>query len=657
MGKAFKPSGKKQESANKGVSSSSADLDQINLWHEPFVHVMLIVVAGFVVYFNTITSPFLFDDITYLVTNPAIKEFSFFTDSDRLFSLGILPDVKNNFLLRPVSYFTYALNYAVHGLDVRGYHLTNLIIHIVNGLLVYLMVSLALHTPAMLTDDEKENSAQAVSHTWFPLFSALFFVCHPLQTQAVTYIIQRFTSLVVLFYLGSLVLYAKSRLARTATSQWVWYVLALLSAVIAMNTKENAFTLPLAIILFELMFFSGHMGRRLVRLIPFLLTMLIIPVRLAQLSSMAKPVEADVLVDSINLVNFSGVSSWHYLITQFGVIATYLRLLVLPIGQNFDYDYHLQTHFFSLGVMLPLFLLLLIMGTGVYLYCRSWGPDRPQTPLYKLAAFGIFWFFLTLSVESSIVPIDDLIFEHRVYLPSVGFFLSALALAAIIYRRLANRFIFTSTMANGLLAVILISLSIAGIVRNSVWQDEVSFWGDITDKSPNKARAHYGLGAALVQQAALENKIDFGTSRNVGREKMEAGIKELRTAIRLRPDYILAHVCLGKTLSDLKQFDEATTELLTAARLNPNSPLPHIFLGESYENRGEFAKARNEYTTAIAADPSHPEAHLRLGKLHAKEGNLPDAIAELEKSYLAYPDETTQKQINDLKAKLMPAGK
>lgn len=256
--------------------------------------------------------------------------------------------------------------------------------------------------------------------------------------------------------------------------------------------------------------------------------------------------------------------------------------------------------------MLPLFLLLLIMGTGVYLYCRSWGPDRPQTPLYKLAAFGIFWFFLTLSVESSIVPIDDLIFEHRVYLPSVGFFLSALALAAIIYRRLANRFIFTSTMANGLLAVILISLSIAGIVRNSVWQDEVSFWGDITDKSPNKARAHYGLGAALVQQAALENKIDFGTSRNVGREKMEAGIKELRTAIRLRPDYILAHVCLGKTLSDLKQFDEATTELLTAARLNPNSPLPHIFLGESYENRGEFAKARNEYTTAIAADPSHP---------------------------------------------------
>jgi Tfp pilus assembly protein PilF len=619
------------------------DGDQVNLWHEPFIHVFLIIVAAFVVYFNTIAAPFVFDDITYLSANPAIKDFGFFTDSDRLFGLGILPDVKNNFALRPVSYFTYACNYAIHGLDVRGYHLTNLIIHIGNGLLVYLMVTLLLRSP-VVAERRNDFLARAGFQGLFSLSCALLFICHPLQTQAVTYIVQRFTSLVALFYLAAVVTYAKGRLAPTSSGQWGWYFLALVATALAMGTKENAFTLPLALVLMEFMFFSGAVGKRLVRLVPFLATLAIIPIRLSQLSAMAKPAESDAIRDSINFVNFSGVSPWQYLMTQFGVIATYLRLLVLPIGQNFDYDYQLQTNFYSPAVLLPLFLLLFIFGAGGYFCVRSKEHEAPQAPFYRLAAFGIFWFFLTLAVESSIVPIDDLIFEHRVYVPSIGFFLSVMALGAALYSRQSQQTIVTGKRVHATLAVIVVSLAAAGIARNMVWKDGVSFWRDITVKSPGKARGHYGLGAALIQQTGLD---DLQTRKNI-----EAAIGEFRTAIRLRPSYMLAHVYLGKALSDLGQSQEGIAELLTAVRMNPNSPIPHIFLGEFYEKSQEPDRAGEAYAAAIAADPLHPEAHLHLGKLLARRGNSAAAIRELEKAYQIYPDEMVNKQIRDLKAKL-----
>nr|WP_279342540.1 tetratricopeptide repeat protein [Geotalea sp. SG265] len=630
--------------AKEGISLP-VDSDQICLWHEPFVHVFLIIIVAFTVYFNTIATPFLFDDITYLVSNPAVKDFSFFTDSDRIFKLGILPDVKNNFVLRPVSYFTYAVNYAIHGLDVRGYHLTNLIIHIGNGLLVYLLVGLLLQAATMTAESRNEILTETYFKALFPLACALLFVCHPLQTQAVTYIIQRFTSLVALFYLTAVVMYAKSRLSPSRSGQAWWYFLALVAAVFAMGTKENAFTLPLALVLLEFMFFSGAVGKRLLGLIPFLSTLVIIPIRLSQLPAVTKPVEAGVIRDSINMVNFSGVSSWHYLMTQFGVIVTYLRLLVLPIRQNFDYDYRLQTDFFSPAVLLPLILLLFIIGAGIYLCFRSRRPEQPQAPLYRLAAFGIFWFFLALAMESSIIPIDDLIFEHRAYLPSIGFFLSFLALAVALYSRRYKRSIFASKGTNLVLALIIVTLSIGGIVRNMVWKDKVSFWKDIAAKSPNKARVHYGLGSALLEQRSSQG----GTLAS--RKGIEAAIDELRTAIRLRPDYLLAHVQLGKSLTDLGQYDEASTELLTAVQLNPESSIPHIFMGELHEKKGELDLAREAYAAAIAADPLHPEGHVRLGKLHAKEGDTAAAIAELEKAYQRYPDEGLLKQIRQLKEK------
>ncbi|GAM09298.1 transmembrane and TPR repeat-containing protein 4 [Geobacter sp. OR-1] len=622
------------------------------------MHVFLVLITGFLVYFNTITAPFMFDDFPYLANNPAVKNFSFFTDTHQVLRLGIPADVQNNFILRPVSYFTFALNYALHGLDVRGYHLTNLIIHIGNALLVYLLLFLMLQTPSMATEAEEKPAVALTKYRYLPLFCALLFVCHPLQTQAVTYIIQRFSSLVVLFYLGSLVMYLNSRLATAATPRITWYLLALFSCVLAMNSKENGFTLPVVIALIEFMFFSGDIGKRVVRLAPFILTMAIIPINLMFLATVAKPAESDLLVDSINLVNFRGVSSWEYLMTQFGVITKYLRLLVLPIAQNLDYDYHLQRSFFSVSVLLPLCLLLTILGAGIYIGFRSRDRRQPQFQVYKLIAFGVCWFFIALAVESSVIPIDDLIFEHRAYLPSVGFFIAIIALATAAYGHRTGKSIFESKTATMSLIVVVICLTGAGIARNSVWADKVTLWRDVADKSPNKARVHHNLGVALTERGDLEIddritredvKLKF---RTTGNEAIEEGIKEFRTAIRLRPGFVLAHIFLGNALKTLKRYDEATTELMTAAQLNPKNPLPHIILGELHEDLGESDKARSAYSKAITLDPMFPLAHLRLGRLYAREGLLTDAITELEKSVQLYPDQAIESSIAELKGKV-----
>jgi tetratricopeptide (TPR) repeat protein len=631
MKRPSKISEKNKTHLKKRSTPPQTENEDTTLWHDPLVHILLIIAAGFFVYFNTVTAPFLFDDYPYLVNNPAIKDFSYFADTNRILNLGINADIKNNFILRPVSYFSFALNYALHGLDVRGYHVANLIIHIGNALLVYLLLSLLLQTPAMAADEQEKSDSPAVKLRYLPFFCALLFICHPLETQAVTYIIQRFTPLVTLFYLGSLVLYVYGRLGATTTTRTACYVFSVIFAMLAMKTKENAFTLPVIITLFEFIFFYGSIGKRIARLVPFLLTMAIIPINLMELSSLAKPGESDAIIDSINLVNFRSVSPWDYLMTQFGVIATYLRLLIMPIGQNFDYDYPLQRNFFRSAVLMPLGLLLLILGTGMYVLYRSRNSCLPERHLYKIIAFGIFWFFITLSVESSIIPIDDLIFEHRAYLPSIGFFMSIIAGITSVYSHGTGKSFFSSKVALSTLGAVILCFSAASIARNTIWADSVIFWGDVARKSPKKPRVHNNLGIALSEQG-----------------KLEEGIEEFRTALQLDLKGLNPRINLSKTLLIQKKYDEAERELMTAARLNPRNPLPHIILGQVYEGKGELSKARWAYLAAIKISPAYPEAHTRLGEIYAKEEKIQDAIKEYETALQLYPNEIIRIKILEL---------
>ena len=304
-----------------------------NFFFRTAVQLACLVILGTIIYSNTFNSPFTFDDGLYVADNPAVRDPLLLLDSAKVDALpNNMGTVKDQFRNRIAGHFTFWLNYRMHGLSVIGYHLVNLLIHLLNALLVYLLVRLTFKTPFLRGRTAVDSSFNANTCKLIAFLCALLFVAHPVQTQAVTYIAQRFTSLATLFCLLSLTLYIKARISGQSAHRYAYYFISLVSAILAMKTKEISFTLPAIITLYELMFFEGGLKKRIVYLSPFLLTMAIIPLTLlypGSSGSMLKGI-SDVSVET------ASISRADYLFTQFSVIATYIRLLFLPVDQNLD---------------------------------------------------------------------------------------------------------------------------------------------------------------------------------------------------------------------------------------------------------------------------------------------------------------------------------
>jgi cytochrome c-type biogenesis protein CcmH/NrfG len=573
------------------------------LYH-PFSHLLLIMLIGFLAYANTFGVPFVLDDLESINRNEVIRDLGNFLPGGPGY----------DFLMRRwFGYFTFALNYHFGGLNVAGYHLFNLAVHICTALLVYALVRLTFRTP-FLADCKVAPQAAATA-----LLAALFFVAHPVQTQAVTYTVQRLTSLCTLLYLLALVLYVAARLrsevhrqeserGRQTPGSWRMPLLLAASAVstvLAMFTKEIAFTLPMAALLYEICFFRGTWQQRAMLLLPLLLTMSLIPILV--LSDENLPATGGLPQAGAD------ISRLDYLFTQFRVLVTYLRLLVLPINQNLDYDYPVFSSFFTPAVFLSFVALAAILGFAFYLSgfrIKSACIASFVRPELRLIAFGIFWFFLTLAVESSLIPIADVIFEHRLYLPSIGVAV-AMATAIILAREKTISF-FGGKMPMIAAAVIIIALTLATWQRNQVWQNEVSLWGDVARKSPGKHRPWFNLGTHLMTDSgqpeeaipALLNAVardpghaeswhNLGSSYLMTARPGEA-IMPLRTAVRLKPDMTDAAVNLAVALIHNGNPLEAIPILEDVKQRLPQWPVAHINLGIAYVSIGKLDDARRE---------------------------------------------------------------
>ena len=294
---------------------------------------ILVLLLGILIYSNTFRCSFHFDDFPRIVDNTSIRD---------------ITNIRawwNSYPTRPFGMFTFVLNWHFNQLNVKYYHIVNLVIHLMNALLVWWLTLLIFSTP-VLKDQPIAKRKKAIA-----FFTALLFVSHPLATQSVTYIIQRFASLVSLFYFLSLILYTKARLLdKTGPKSYLLYSGALLSAFLAMLTKENAFTLPVMILVIEIFFFRR---KKIVAALKSPGTILTL-VFLAGFLILLFFVFSTKIFKPITPINGTTViiTPFNYLLTQFPVIVKYIQLLLVPVNLNVDYDFPVSMSIFELRTSL-----------------------------------------------------------------------------------------------------------------------------------------------------------------------------------------------------------------------------------------------------------------------------------------------------------------
>jgi hypothetical protein len=302
---------------------------------------------------------------------------------------------------RPVVYLSIMLNYQLSGVNVVSYHIFNVANHILNSVLVYYLVLGTLMLPQFL--DRYQAKAQRMA-----LFCALLFGVHPIQTESVTYIISRTELLATLFYLTSLLLFIRA----VKTKNFIYYVLAGLSVLLSINSKEWAITIPAIALLYDYFFLTeGKIKTVLSHWAGYILISIPCIYFVSQLNLFSQTTAGV----GFNIASTTGINAKTYLLTSFNVTWTYIRLLFLPINQNLDYDYAIAKTLFEFPTALSFLGHLAVVAAAVWVYWKKG---------WTLIPFGIAWFYITLSPTQSFVPIVDVIFEHRVYMPCIGFFVA-----------------------------------------------------------------------------------------------------------------------------------------------------------------------------------------------------------------------------------------
>ncbi len=609
---------------NKKLKNISSKKDKSNHQKQPsnkdnkknypaWIGIAIIILLGIIIYSNSFNCSFQLDDTSSIVDNQVIRDVTDFNSIWKFSQSRFIP------------YLSLAANYHFGELNVWGYHFVNLLIHITVSLFVYWLSFLILKTPNL------KDLIQKKDHHLVAFITALLFVSHPLATQSVTYIVQRMASIVAMFYLLTLILYLKGRLNEGARSLSILYFgCALIAAIFALFSKENAYTLPLAFILLEIFFLQkekikiNFKDTRIKLAVVACVCFLVLLFSRISLS-IFNPI-------SPGLGNSFTVTPLNYFFTQFIVIVKYIQLLILPIGLNIDHDIPIASSLIEIRTLLSLFFLLAIVGLAIYLFNRQ-----------RIISFAIFWFFLTISIESSFIPLADLIFEHRTYLPSFGFFL---ILSVGLYKLLWQK---NRNLAIGILLVIIGSNSFLSFERNKVWKNNFTLWNDAVSKSPNKARPLGTRGdyyrdvnewdkAITDYTKALRINPRYTTAlHNRGFAYAKLGdsnkaIEDYNNAIKIRPTYSIALLSRGIALYQLSQLDNALKDYSSAIKSNPKFSQAYFARSLIYSRQNQLEKAIADCNSAIKYKPTFSGAYFNRGYIYSQLDQFNEAIADYSKA-------------------------
>jgi tetratricopeptide (TPR) repeat protein len=650
-------------------------------WRLTIPAAALIVAAAVAAYHHSFAGPFVYDDLGAIVANQTIRQ---------LWPLGQVlspPPHGQTVSGRPLLNLSLAINYAIGGLDVRGYHVTNLLIHVAAALLLFGILRRTFLLPALC--DRFGSAAVGLA-----LASALLWTVHPLQTESVTYVVQRGESLMGFFYLltlyciirgaaGTVPFFAghKPTMPGSAAGEkgdcpprsadegpaargerggtnlanhrsqagdyppWpalLWYAAAVLACLLGMACKEVMATAPLIVLLYDRTFLAGSLAegwrRRWGLYVGLAATWGLLAYLAFSTGLIARQAEV------------GAPDPWSYARSQPGVILHYLRLSLWPSPLCLDYAWPVARGF---AEILPGALVI-----GVLVAATVWG-------LWGRRAWGFWgaWFFLLLAPTSSILPLTKLAFEHRMYLSLAavavlaatgGYVLWDRLLprpAAPSYRALAARWAAPAVVVTALL----FGLGVATAARNLDYASSLGIWQDTVDKRPDNPLAHYNLGtvldglgrsreAVVHYQRALELKPDYPEPHNnlgvilAAEGKFHEAIEHYRQALRLRPDDVEAHNNLGNALAAVGETEEAIKHCREAVRLRPDYAEAHGNLGVSLAAAGRFQEAFEHYRQALRLKPEHAQTHNNFANALAAVGRTEEAIEHFREALRLKPD-------------------
>jgi tetratricopeptide (TPR) repeat protein len=555
---------------------------------------IILLLAALIAYSNSFDCSFHWDDAHAILVNDKVHGLDFFADPGTWLRVD----------LRPLSLFTFALNWTIGGGNVFTYHLVNLILHILTAFIVFY---LARFTIGLLANDDRLDQRLKDGCA---VFIALFFLLHPLQTMAVTYIVQRMTILAALFYVLAVYLYARGRMSYIyeginirSTS---FLVLAFLSGILGILSKQSAVTFPVAFILFELFFIRKPDGKLCRRYVAGGASLLILAFLVVVLAGKL-PVETQ------------QYTRLEYLSAQLGVLYKYFALIVLPISQNVDYYIIIEPPLIGPLQIIGILLLLALIGLSAWFFNRN-----------KLISFGILWFLLTMSVESSIIPIRDVMMEHRMYLPLFGV---GLIITGLIMRYLPYRSIISMYVAS---TIIFIVLAFATYSRNETWKTGLSLWQDAYDKNPANTRAINNLGLTIKVNANFAPSIQ---QRNM---ELNKAVNLFTSSIKLNADYIPAYMNRSLSYMVLGKFEQALKDMEVVAREDPDKQYLYYHIeGVAYAKQGMIKEASNSLDEAYRRNDRDASLLKWRGLVSAEMDQYQKAIDNFQASLDIDPKQTS----------------
>jgi protein O-mannosyl-transferase len=558
-----------------------------------WLYPLLILTAIVVTYANSFSGPFIFDDLPWIAANPHIRH---------LWPLWnvLQPPPGGGGTGRPLVCLTLALNYALSGLEPWSYHVFNLAIHASAALVLFGIVRRTLQGPRL----RERFGAQA---NGLAAAIAILWAVHPMQTESVTYVIQRMESLMGLFLL--LILYCVIRGHDSPRRLW-WYAGAVACCALGMGTKEGMAIAPIIVLLYDRVSLADSwtdLWHRRSRLYAGLAATWLILIALVGMNRARGGA----------LLGSPAVSWWRYAQNQFGATAHYLRLAFWPDRLCLDYGWQssaLPKSWIAVGAMLAVWLVA----------ATAWALANVP-PLGFLGA----WFILTLATTSSVVPIQDMVAERRMYLPLAAVVTVTVIAAwnglSALSRRLGRTRAARGWTFFGLIALIAGALAWRTAERNEDYHSGIAIWTDTIHKRPLNGRAWNNLGYSYYKAG-----------------QPDSAVVCLRRAIELLPTYAptraMAYDSLGNVRIAQRRYNEAIAQFSEALRLNPNYADAHNDLGVALQQEGDREHAMEHFRIAIRLQPDHGRAHYNLSVLLDDLGNSDEALLELQTARRLMPE-------------------